>query len=75
VDDQKEIEIEDEHNPLADAAHVANDLTVDGVDGRVDSAEDERAVQREPLEPASDDVARQRVEVDDNVGKFGDVIS
>jgi hypothetical protein len=75
VDDQKEIEIEDEHNPLADAAHVANDLSADDVDGRVDGAEDERAVQREPLEPASDDMARQRIEVDDNVGKFGDVIS
>jgi hypothetical protein len=75
VDDQKEIAIEDEHNPLADAAHAANDLTVDDVEGRVDGAEDEGAVQREPLEPASDDMARQRVEVDDNVGKFGDVIS
>jgi hypothetical protein len=48
---------------------------VDRVDRRVDGAEDERAVQDEPLEAAADDVARQRLEIDDNVGKFGDVIS
>jgi hypothetical protein len=54
---------------------VANDLTVDDVDGRVDGPEDEGAVQRQPLEPASDDMPGQRVQVDDNVGEFGDVIS
>jgi hypothetical protein len=75
MDDKKEIGVEPEHEPLADAADTANDPTVDRVDRRVDRAKDERAVQGEPLEPASDDMARQRVEVDDNVGKFGDVIS
>jgi hypothetical protein len=70
-----EILIEGQHDPLADAADAANDLTVDGVNGRIDGPEDEGAVQREPLEPASDDVPRQRIEVDDNVGEFGDVIS
>jgi hypothetical protein len=75
VDDEKEIRVEREHDPLADAAHAADDPTVEDVDGRIDRAENERAVQREPLEPASDNMARQRVEVDDNVGKFGDVIS
>jgi hypothetical protein len=75
VDDEKQLGVEHEHDPLADAAHAANDLTVDDFEGRVDRAEDKRAVQREPLEPASGDVARQRVEVDDNVGEFGDVIS
>jgi hypothetical protein len=75
VDDQKQLVVEREHDPLADAAHAANDPTVDNVDGRVDGAEDERAVQREPLEPASGNVPRQRVEVDDNVGEFGDAIS
>ncbi len=67
--------VEHEDDPLADAADAANDLTVDDGDGRVDGSEDEGAAQREPLEPASDDVPRQRVEVDDNVGEFGDVIS
>ena len=75
MDDQKQIRLEHQDNPLADAADAANDLTVDDVDGRVDGPEDEGTVQREPLEPASDDVPRQRVEVDDNVGEFGDVIS
>ena len=69
------IPIEGQHDPLADAADAAHDLTVDDVDRRVDGPEDEGAVQREPLEPASDDVPRQRIEVDDNVGEFGDVIS
>jgi hypothetical protein len=75
VDDQKQIGVEHQDHPLADAADAANDLTADDVDGRVDGPEDEGAVQREPLEPASDDVPRQRIEVDDNVGEFGDVIS
>ena len=70
-----EILIEGQHNPLADAAHAANDLTVDDVDRRVDGAQDEGAVQREPLEAASDDMPRQRLEINDNVGEFGDVIS
>jgi hypothetical protein len=67
--------VKGEDDTLADAAHAANELTVDGVDGWIDGPEDEGAVQREPLEPASDDMPRQRVEVDDNVGEFGDVIS
>jgi hypothetical protein len=75
VDDEKQLVVQREHDPLADAAHTANDLTVDDIDGRVDGAEDKRAVQREPFEPASGDVARQRVEIDDDVGKFGNVIS
>jgi hypothetical protein len=75
VDDQKQIGIEHEDQPFADAADAADDLTVEDVDWRVDGPEDEGAVQREPLEPASDDVPRQRIEVDDNVGEFGDVIS
>jgi hypothetical protein len=75
VDDEKQLVVEHEHDPFADPAHAANDLTVDDVDWRLDGAQDERAVQRQPLEPASGDVARQRVEIDDNVGKFGDVIS
>jgi hypothetical protein len=45
------------------------------VDRRIDRTQDERAVKREPLEAAADDVACQRVEVDDDVGKFGNVIS
>ncbi len=72
---RSDILIEDEDDALADAADAAHDLSVDRVDRRIDGAEDERAVQDEPLEAASDDVPRQRLEVDDNVGKFGDVIS
>jgi hypothetical protein len=67
--------VKGDDDALADAADAANDLTVDDGDGWVDGPENEGAVQRETLEPASDDVPRQRVEVDDNVGEFGDVIS
>jgi hypothetical protein len=75
VDDHKQLVIEREHDSLADAAHASNEAPLDAVDRRIDGAEDERAVQNEPLEAASDAVPRQRLEVDDNVGKFGDVIS
>jgi hypothetical protein len=85
VDDQEEggiggrgrsdILIEDEDDALADPADAAHDLSVDRVDRWIDGAEDEWAVQDEPREPAADDMPRQRLEVDDNVGKFGDVIS
>jgi hypothetical protein len=75
VDDKKELVVEGEDDTLADAAHAADDLRLDGVDRRIDGAQDERAVEREPLEAASGDVARQRLEVDDDVGEFGDVIS
>jgi hypothetical protein len=68
-------DIEDEDDALADPADAAHDLSVDCVDRRIDGAEDERAVQDEPLQAAADDVPRQRLEVDNNVGKFGDVIS
>ena len=71
VDDEKQIVVEGEDDALADAAHAADDRAVDRVDRRIDRAEDERAVEREPLEAAADDVARQRLEVDDDVGEFG----
>jgi hypothetical protein len=72
---RSDILIEDEDDALADPTDAAHDPSVDRVDRRIDGAEDERAVQDEPLEAAADDVPRQRLEVDDNVGKFGDVTS
>jgi hypothetical protein len=73
MDDQKQILIEGQHDALADAADAAHGAAVEDVNRGVDGAEDERAVEREPLEAATDDVARQRLEVDDDVGEFGDV--
>jgi hypothetical protein len=75
VDDQKQIAVKGDDDALADAADAANGLAVQRIDRRIDGAEDERAVEREPLEAAADDVARQRLEIDDDVGKFGNVIS
>jgi len=63
--------IEHEDDPLADAADAANDLSLKGVDRRIDGAQNEGAVEREALEAAPDDMARQRFEVDDDVGQLG----
>ena len=75
VDDEKQIVVEGEHEALADAAHTANGLGMNGSERRIDGAQDEGAVQGDPLEAAADDVARQRLEIDDDVGEFGNVIS
>ena len=63
--------IEHEDDPLADAADAANDLSLKGVDRRIDRAQNERAVELEPLKGTPDDVTRQRLEVDDDVGQLG----
>ena len=68
---RRRILIEHEDETLADAADTANDLAGDRLDRRIDGAQDEWTVEREPLEAASDDVACQRVEVNDNVRQFG----
>jgi len=75
VDDQKQIVIERKDDALADSADAANRLGRECVDGRIDRAQDERAVQREPLEAAANDMPCQRLEVDDDVGELGNVIS
>jgi hypothetical protein len=67
------IRIEGQDDPLADAANGANDLSLKGVDRRIDRAQNEGAVEREALEAAPDDVARQRLEVDDDVGQLGNI--
>ena len=85
VDDQKEGGtgrkgrigriVKDKNDALAAAADAADDLAVHRVERGIDRAQHERAVQRDPLEAPPADVARQRLEVDDDVGEFGDVIS
>ena len=67
------IVIECENDPLPDAADAANDLSLNGIDRRIDRAQDEGAVENEALEAAPDDVARQRLEVDDDVGQLGNL--
>ena len=71
MDHEKQIGVEHEHDPLADAADAANDLSPKSVDRRIDCAQDEGAVEYEALKGAPDDVARQRLEVDDDVGQLG----
>jgi hypothetical protein len=66
--------IEDQDDTLADAVDAADDLALDCVDRRIDGTEDEWTVEHETLEAASDDVTRQRLEVDNDVGKLGDII-
>jgi hypothetical protein len=46
-------------------------LAVDRLDRRIDRSEHERAEEMNALEAMADNVARQRVEIDDDVRKFG----
>ena len=66
--------IEDQDDALADAPHAADNLALNDLDRRIDRAEDEWTVEHETLEAASEDVTRQRLEVDNDVGKLGDII-
>jgi len=59
-----------ENDALADTPHAADDLALKRVDRRIDGTENERAVEDETFEAASDDVTGQRLEVDDDVGEF-----
>ena len=74
MDDEEKIGVKREDDTLADTPHAADDLALNGVDRRIDRAEDEWTVENETLEAASDDVTRQRLEVDNDVGELGDVI-
>jgi hypothetical protein len=74
VDDEEKVGVKGEDDALADPPHPADDLTLNGSDRRIDRAEDEWTMENETLEPASDDVTGQRLEVDDNIGELGDVI-
>jgi hypothetical protein len=70
-----EILIEFKDDALADAAHRANDLSLYRIDGRLNRAQDEWAVESEPLEAASYDVPGEGLEIDDDVGELGQAIS
>src|SRR6059036_379709 len=70
MDDEKKIVVEFEDDALADAAHAAHDLAVDDVNRWIDGAEDEGAEEIEAFEALADDVAGQRFDVDNDVGKF-----
>ena len=73
MDHEKQIGVKGQDDPLADAADAANDLSLKRVDRRIDRAQNEGAVECEALEAAPDDVARQRLEVDDDVGQLGNI--
>ena len=62
--------IECEDDPLADAADAANDLSVQDVGRRIDRAQNEWAVEYEALEAAPDNVARQCLEIDNDIRKL-----
>ena len=64
-----------EHDALADAAHVADGLAVERFDRRIDGPENEGAEEAESLEAPADDVAGQRLDVDDDVGQFRQSLS
>ena len=63
--------IEDEDDPLADAADTAHDPSLKRVDWRIDRAKDEGTVENEPLQAVPDDVASECLDVDDDVRELG----
>jgi hypothetical protein len=73
MDHEKQIGVERKDDPLADAADAANDLSLKGVDRRIDRAQNEGAVEDEPLQAVPDDVARQRFDVNDDVRELGNI--
>jgi hypothetical protein len=64
-----------EDDAFADAPHAADDLAVNRFDRRIDGAKYEGAEEVNPLEALSDDVARQRFEIDEDVGELGQPFS
>ena len=73
MDDEKQVGVERQDNSLADAADAANNLSLNGVDRRIDRAQNEGAVECEALEAVPDNVARQRFDVNDDVRELGNI--
>ncbi len=68
---QEQIVIEPEHDPLPDAPHAANGAADEGVDGRIEGTQHERAQETQALQPPAEDMPRQRLDVDNNVRQLG----
>jgi hypothetical protein len=74
MDHEQQLIVEFEDEPLADAADAAHGPAEDAVEGRIVRAQDERAREGDALEALADDVARQGLEIDDDVGQLRQII-
>jgi hypothetical protein len=75
VDDDEQLAIEFKDDPLADAPYAADGLRLQRVDRRINGPENKRTVEGKALEASAHYVACQGFEIDDDVGKFRNVIS
>jgi hypothetical protein len=75
MNDEIQIVIERNNDSLADAADVADRLSVDGVDRRHDRSQDEGAEQVKTFEAPADEARFQRLDVDDDVRQFRQLIA
>src|SRR5262249_36947095 len=70
VQDQEQIAIEFEDDPLPDPPDAADQLATNRLEWRIDRSQDEGTEEIDARETMPDDMAGQRLEIDDNVGKF-----
>lgn len=74
MEHEEQVVIEDEQNSLANAAHGTHALAGDRVESRFDRAQHEGAQQLNLLEALPDDVALQRLDVDDDVRELRQLV-
>jgi hypothetical protein len=70
MEDKEAIAVEFDHDPFANPADRADRLAVNGLNRWVDRSENEWAYEIHTLEAVADNVARQRLEIDDDVREF-----
>ena len=70
MDDEKQVLVKCEHDSFAETADSFHCPSGNGLDGRIDRAQDERAAQVDLLEDAAADFRRQRFDVDRHVRQF-----
>ena len=70
MDDEEEVGLEREHDPLAQPAHAGDAAPFRVRDRRIDGTEHEGADEAHPLERLARRSALERLDVDRDVGKF-----
>src|SRR5262249_38876352 len=71
MNDQKEVRLERQDDPLADAADASDFPTDDRLNRRRHRPQDEWTLNMEPLQRVIHDGGRQRLRVDDDIREFG----
>ena len=71
VQDEIELVIEGNHDPLAESTDAAHNAAVQRIERRVHGAKDEWAFRESPLQHQAGDARIQRVDEQNDVGQFG----